>query len=229
MLKWNNQDPVSQKEIDRNNGTYTFQNNRNPFIDSPQYVNRIWNQNCPGLSVLPVNLIFFTGKQNGVNILLKWEVNNEINLSEYQVEKSTDEANFKTITTIQADGSNNYSYTDFIGHDNGKNIYYRLKKIDKMGSVSYSEVFKINLPKEPSFSIYPNPARDVIQIDNLNFTSKTAAVVINDVMGRKVLGKSFNNIDGLIKISTKNIPNGNYIIKVSIGETSYSTVIIIAK
>jgi len=42
LLAWHNQDPVSQAEINRNNASYTFQGNRNPFIDNPAYVNAIW-------------------------------------------------------------------------------------------------------------------------------------------------------------------------------------------
>ncbi|MCG9881708.1 MAG: endonuclease [Bacteroidia bacterium] len=42
LLKWHNQDPPSAKEINRNNAIFTYQNNRNPFIDSPHYVQRIW-------------------------------------------------------------------------------------------------------------------------------------------------------------------------------------------
>ncbi len=42
LLDWHAQDPVSQKEIDRNNDIYVHQNNRNPFIDNPAYVTMIW-------------------------------------------------------------------------------------------------------------------------------------------------------------------------------------------
>jgi endonuclease I len=42
LLDWHNSDQVSQKEIDRNNDVYLHQNNRNPFIDNPQYVTLIW-------------------------------------------------------------------------------------------------------------------------------------------------------------------------------------------
>ncbi len=43
MLKdWHESDPVSQKEIDRNESAYSFQGNRNPFIDHPEYVSDIW-------------------------------------------------------------------------------------------------------------------------------------------------------------------------------------------
>lgn len=42
LLTWHNQDPVSQREIDRNNAIYTRQDNRNPFIDHPGYAMQIW-------------------------------------------------------------------------------------------------------------------------------------------------------------------------------------------
>jgi hypothetical protein len=42
LLKWHRQDPVSQKEIDRNEAVYGFQNNRNPFIDYPELAEYIW-------------------------------------------------------------------------------------------------------------------------------------------------------------------------------------------
>ncbi len=42
LLKWHRQDPVSQKEIDRNAGVEAVQGNRNPFIDYPCLVEYIW-------------------------------------------------------------------------------------------------------------------------------------------------------------------------------------------
>ena len=44
FLKWHRQDPVSQKEIDRNNAVYKHQKNRNPFIDYPYLVEYIWGE-----------------------------------------------------------------------------------------------------------------------------------------------------------------------------------------
>ena len=42
LLKWHRQDPVSDKEINRNNVVYEWQNNRNPFIDHPELAEYIW-------------------------------------------------------------------------------------------------------------------------------------------------------------------------------------------
>lgn len=43
LLTWHAQDPVNAREIARNNAIYARQNNRNPFIDHPEYAQAIWN------------------------------------------------------------------------------------------------------------------------------------------------------------------------------------------
>ncbi|MBZ4044735.1 endonuclease [Flavobacterium hibisci] len=47
LLSWHAQDPVSAREIARNNAIYARQNNRNPYIDHPEYVNQIWGGTPP--------------------------------------------------------------------------------------------------------------------------------------------------------------------------------------
>lgn len=42
LLKWHREDPVSKKELDRNDEVYRIQHNRNPFIDMPDLVEFIW-------------------------------------------------------------------------------------------------------------------------------------------------------------------------------------------
>lgn len=52
FLKWSAQDPVSQKEIDRNNEVYKIQGNRNPYIDYPLMAEYVWGK----LSTVPFSL-----------------------------------------------------------------------------------------------------------------------------------------------------------------------------
>ncbi|MDO9628296.1 MAG: endonuclease, partial [Acholeplasmataceae bacterium] len=42
LLKWHLQDPVDDFERNRNDVIYGIQNNRNPFIDYPEFVEKIW-------------------------------------------------------------------------------------------------------------------------------------------------------------------------------------------
>lgn len=52
FLKWSRQDPVSQKEIDRNNAIYSYQKNRNPYIDYPELAEYVWG-NMKGIAWSP--------------------------------------------------------------------------------------------------------------------------------------------------------------------------------
>ena len=49
LLKWAEQDPVSEKEVNRNTAAYGVQKNRNPFVDYPGLERYIWGdmQNVP--------------------------------------------------------------------------------------------------------------------------------------------------------------------------------------
>jgi len=71
LMDWNTQDPVSQKEIDRNNAVYNIQGNRNPYIDHPEFVCLVWGNNCPN------NLISLN--QNPEEITISYQ-NNEISI-----------------------------------------------------------------------------------------------------------------------------------------------------
>lgn len=44
-LEWNDLDPISEKEIERNNAVYEYQKNRNPFVDVPGLAHKIWSVN----------------------------------------------------------------------------------------------------------------------------------------------------------------------------------------
>lgn len=52
LLNWHHSDPVSSKEINRNNAIYQIQDNRNPFIDNPQWVDSIWIPNYTNIREL---------------------------------------------------------------------------------------------------------------------------------------------------------------------------------
>lgn len=49
LMEWHRADPVSQKEINRNEAVYVEQGNRNPFVDCPELAEHIWGtkQNTP--------------------------------------------------------------------------------------------------------------------------------------------------------------------------------------
>ncbi|GGG59052.1 endonuclease [Bizionia arctica] len=72
LITWHNADPVSQKEIDRNNNIYYHhQDNRNPFVDHPEWVAQIWDPTPDTEAPTnPTNLI--ASNPTDVSIDLNW-------------------------------------------------------------------------------------------------------------------------------------------------------------
>lgn len=68
LIQWHLSDPVSDKEVARNDSVYTIQGNRNPFIDYPGYVALMWPQYSP---VLPEPTLY-PSTFSGHNITLQW-------------------------------------------------------------------------------------------------------------------------------------------------------------
>ena len=46
LLSWHAQDPVDDKEISRNENIFTYQGDRNPFVDHPEWVNCLFESEC---------------------------------------------------------------------------------------------------------------------------------------------------------------------------------------
>jgi endonuclease I len=76
LLTWNIQDPVSQREIDRNNAIYARQNNRNPYIDNNSYVASVWGDPILSTSSFDVftNISVFPNPSNDTKITIQSEV-----------------------------------------------------------------------------------------------------------------------------------------------------------
>jgi len=70
LYTWHVQDPVSQREIDRNNAIYNRQDNRNPYIDHPEYIAMIWTGLMSTDNVLAATLSVYPNPA----------VNNEVNV-----------------------------------------------------------------------------------------------------------------------------------------------------
>ena len=84
LLQWHTQDPVSQREIDRNNAVYNLQKNRNPFIDNPSWVSAIWSQTPDSVAPdAPSNLTVSQNSAYFVN--LNWNVSSSSDVIGYKI------------------------------------------------------------------------------------------------------------------------------------------------
>jgi endonuclease I len=80
LYLWHQQDPVSQKEIDRNNAVYQIQDNRNPFIDHPEYVGTLWFYSGVGIDDVADRTdfsVYPNPMKDWVNINISDQINTE--------------------------------------------------------------------------------------------------------------------------------------------------------
>ncbi len=112
---------------------------------------------------LPVKFTSISATQQNTAIALKWTVENEINISKYDVEKSTNGVNFIKINTTNATGTNNssttYNFLDITPLQG--NNFYRIRSYNQSGSFDYSKIVLVKLGKSGTgITVYPNPVKD---------------------------------------------------------------------
>lgn len=85
LLNWHHQDPVSQKEIARNDSIYKLQNNRNPFIDQPTWADDIWLAVSSVFEIeakqLNTYAIYPNPSENSISIIDQLSQNSKVNCS----------------------------------------------------------------------------------------------------------------------------------------------------
>jgi hypothetical protein len=229
MIKWHNQDPVSQKEIDRNNAGFTFQGNRNPYVDRPEYVGMVWNNSCTGLSTLPADILLFTGKLVANKVRLEWKAANEINFNHFEIERSSNGTSYTKIGVVNAANLGNYSFEDNADNISGQRVYYRLKKVDKDGTFKYSAVFTLHIPLNTRFTVYPNPANSFMQLQiNKNIVG-AVTVQITDASGKLLQQQQFNANGNNLRLSTESLSTGTYLVKMMYNGEQYIQKVMVIK
>lgn len=86
LIAWHNADPVSPAEIGRNNASYTYQGNRNPYIDNPTYVNLVWGTPTTDTQAptVPTNLV--ANNPTSSTVALSWTASTDnIGVTGYDV------------------------------------------------------------------------------------------------------------------------------------------------
>lgn len=217
LLQWHTDDPVSQKEIDRNNAVYAIQGNRNPFIDEPNYVYLVWGDHngapCSTV-VLPVELLAFEAKVKNDQVDLSWRTASETSNAYFLVQKSYDLIHWTDIDWVEGAG-NSQSLTEYHSVDRNlekDHMHYRLKQVDFDGNYSYSKIETVLIDKSQAISIYPNPVSDVLYING--DIDELGSFKLTDVSGRDLSNKISitSSSDDQIQMDLSSLESNIYIL-----------------
>jgi len=203
-------------------------------LDVSLFIFPYLSSSLEGCFVLPVSMFNFGGSINNNQAYLNWSTAAEINNKGFYVERSKDGRDFDDVGFVNGVGNSNritnYSYTDITLKDiNVSTTYYRLKQVDVDGKFSYSKVLALSLQQKGLWKIYPNPVKNAATIElNLESASNvTAQLIAHD---GKVLLTTNKGIlpEGVQQfyINTQNISQGSYILRLTIGNKTYSQLLI---
>ncbi|HEU4470555.1 MAG TPA: T9SS type A sorting domain-containing protein [Flavisolibacter sp.] len=173
---------------------------------------------------LPVNFMGIVANRvdNSQAVNVKWDVADEIDVKEYQLEKSTNGATFNSVGSINAQGRSVYSLTDPAAK--GNVIYYRVKSVDLNGATKYSGIVK--LVNNNSFSngikTYPSPARSQLTLQHSQLGSN-ARLSISTADGRiiRVVTPARGVSNTMIDVS--GLASGMYVLRLDNGNGKIET------
>lgn len=159
-------------------------------------------------SALPVKMLAFNARVNAENTYINWSTSSEINNKGFELERSINGKDFKTMGFVKGMGnSNNLNQYSFID-DNNESAFYRLKQIDFDGQFEYSNIISTK-NKQSEIEITPNPFKDEITILNEKTITKTEII---DITGKVVLTVEQNSNKAII--NTASLNNGIYYLKI---------------
>jgi hypothetical protein len=123
------------------------------------------------MRVMPVTFTSVKASQKNTTVSVDWKVENQSNLKQYDVEKSTDGSQFTKVATVDANNksASDYNWTD-ANPVEGYN-YYRIRSVDLDGKTAYTSIVKVQMSQTAAeIKVYPNPAVDAkvsIELNNL--------------------------------------------------------------
>ncbi len=142
---------------------------------------------------LPVVLLSFSGKhENGFN-KIKWVTASELNNDFFELERSANGEEFRSIGRIQGKGTTNELST-YLFDDEAPlvgNNYYRLKQVDFNGAFEYSNIILVKNNSEGSvfnLSVFPNPVSTAgeLTIRSMKDNELEATVTVRDITGKVI-------------------------------------------
>lgn len=183
------------------------------------------------LGTLPVTFTSVKAYRQDKNINVEWKVDNELNIKEYETQKSTDGNLFTnlSVTAATANGGHSASYLVTDTHPVEGYNYYRIKSVDLNGKTATASVVKVLTGStNPGISIYPNPVSNgIISLQLNNQPAGKFGIRLLNKSGQVIMQKQIEHADGS---STETIaldkyaPHGIYQLEVTKPDGSKSNI-----
>lgn len=171
---------------------------------------------------LPIKMDALKGKLvGGDHIELYWKTYSEQNNHHFEIQRSEDGMEYKTIAQVKSlakEAANvsdiSYSYED--EKPVNKRVFYRLKQVDVNGKSSYSNVYFFALMGKDDIivKLHPNPATTSVMVHIQGDIKGTAELELRDITGKLVDRMNVTNHDEKMPVfDISKLSAGTYLIK----------------
>ncbi len=165
-------------------------------------------------SILPLELLSFTGNMEAGGIRLNWEVGLPGTMNHFEIERAseTKPLNWNSIGRLPfLPATSDYSLLDTAPAQGGN--YYRLKMADIDGSISYSHIVFLKMASENELVIYPNPATSgVLNVAGFG-EGESFEIKIFDSLGRCAKLAKIESGISVFQLDIQTLPAGAYFLK----------------
>ena len=149
---------------------------------------------------------------------IHWKTASEANNSHFVVQRGLDIENWEDIATITASGTTNvlknYSFLDENLPVGQNKLYYRLGQVDLDGRQTYSQIVEVSLNTtyNQSFKVFPNPAKESVNVKYIAVQSGDIQLVLTDIIGNILSTQTHSTTQGIniINLNTNHLASGIY-------------------
>lgn len=194
-----------------------------------KFYNASWQPICEKLQTVTVSSALgssdqseafqFVAEKQEEHTSLYWLHNAGFKVSEYILERSADGSSFEQIDRQASQGGTNQAFYE--GYDleplEGDN-YYRVKMLNADGSITFSDIQKVNFPQLIIFSLFPNPANGFVKANLESVVGATdVTITIFNSFGTEM--KRFNLDEVYSKyyqMDIRDLHEGHYIVWINV-------------
>lgn len=208
LIQWHTDDPVSTKETERNDAVYALQKNRNPFIDYPEYVLKLYEEgNIDELPPEVDSIAIITSDSLVIWFNEAIDPGSAESASKYQlssdavVESAQMLADYSNAVGLRLGGVKNGTYTIIINGvaDTSGNAMVFALYYFTVDLLSFTNLLAEQLV------VYPNPNDGTFFISKPSEGSRISIVEFYDISGRSY-PVYFNDTGDLIQVRTSSLP-----------------------
>ncbi|MEP6749276.1 MAG: T9SS type A sorting domain-containing protein [Bacteroidota bacterium] len=152
----------------------------------------------------------------GNKVVVSWTMLAKVNTDLFDVEKSSDGINWRSIATVKSENDTivPFTYTSLDMSPLKGSNFYKVRLKDMNGNFTSTAIKRVWVNASGSINIFPNPSSNLINISLGQVAHANWSISIINDLGQIIEYKKYNKNITAVKLAVNNYPAGNYTVEV---------------